>query len=74
MKQELMEITAQRLLAPRIYEMTLKGALVEQMEVPGQFLHLRVPQNDLLLRRPISINDINHEEGTCRMAREYFLK
>jgi dihydroorotate dehydrogenase electron transfer subunit len=62
-----MEITAQRLLAPRIYEMTLKGALVEQMEVPGQFLHLRVPQNDLLLRRPISINDINHEEGTCRI-------
>jgi dihydroorotate dehydrogenase electron transfer subunit len=47
--------------------MTLKGALVEQMEVPGQFLHLRVPQNDLLLRRPISINDINHEEGTCRI-------
>ena len=67
MKQELMEIIAQRLLAPRIYEMTLKGALVEQMEVPGQFLHLRVPQNDLLLRRPISINDINHEEGTCRI-------
>ena len=67
MKQELMEITSQRLLAPRIYEMTLKGALVEQMVVPGQFLHLRVPQNDLLLRRPISINDINHEEGTCRI-------
>ncbi len=67
MKQEIMEIVAQRLLAPRIYEMTLKGNLVKQMQVPGQFLHLRVPQNDLLLRRPISINNIDHQEGTCRI-------
>ncbi|WP_337248047.1 dihydroorotate dehydrogenase electron transfer subunit [Candidatus Enterococcus willemsii] len=67
MKQEMMEIASQRLLAPRIYEMTLKGQLVKEMSVPGQFLHLRVPQNDLLLRRPISVNDINHEKGTCRI-------
>lgn len=67
MKVEMMEITSQQLLAPRIYEMTLKGALVKEMGQPGQFLHLRVPDSALLLRRPISINDINQEEGTCRI-------
>ena len=67
MKQEIMEITSQRLLAPKIYEMTLKGDLVQQMDVPGQFLHIRVPQNDLLLRRPISVNDIDLEASTCRI-------
>lgn len=67
MKQEMMVITSQRLLAPSIYELTLKGQLVEQMKIPGQFLHIRVPRNDLLLRRPISINDIDSEAGTCRI-------
>lgn len=67
MKQEIMEITAQRLLAPRIYEMTLTGELVKEMSVPGQFVHLRVPRNDLLLRRPISINHIDQENGTFRI-------
>ena len=67
MKQEIMEITSQRLLAPKIYEMTLKGELVQQMDVPGQFLHIRVPQNDLLLRRPISVNHIDLTDNTCRI-------
>lgn len=67
MKQEMMEIVEQRLLAPRIYEMTLKGALVQQMNTPGQFLHIRVPRSDLLLRRPISINQIDQKNSTCRI-------
>lgn len=67
MKVEMMEITSQSLLAPRIYEMTLKGELVKKMGQPGQFLQLRVPDSSLLLRRPISINSINQEEGTCRI-------
>lgn len=66
-KVEMMEITSQRMLAPLIYELTLKGELVEQMEEPGQFLHILTPRSDLLLRRPISINEINKEEGTCRI-------
>ena len=65
MKQEMMTIVTQRLLAPQIYEMTLTGELVKQMIVPGQFLHLKVPRADLLLRRPISINKIDHEKNEC---------
>ncbi|MBM7709472.1 dihydroorotate dehydrogenase electron transfer subunit [Enterococcus lemanii] len=67
MKIEMMEITSQRELAPKIYEMTLKGQLVKKMQTPGQFLHIRVPRADLLLRRPISLNEINQEAGTCRI-------
>ena len=70
----MMEITSQRILAPRIYELTLKGEMVQQMDEPGQFLNLLVPRADLLLRRPISINHIDKAEGTCRIiyrARRY---
>lgn len=67
MKQELMKVINQRQLAPRIYELTLKGELVNEMNSPGQFLHVRVPRADLLLRRPISINQIDHENKTCRI-------
>lgn len=67
MKQELMAIISQKNLAPRIYEMTLSGELVQEMSTPGQFLHIRVPRQDLLLRRPISLNQIDRENGICRI-------
>ncbi|KAF1296065.1 dihydroorotate dehydrogenase electron transfer subunit [Enterococcus sp. JM4C] len=65
MKQEMMKIVSQRALAPRIFELTLTGELVKEMGVPGQFIHIRVPRADLLLRRPISINQIDAENKTC---------
>ncbi len=35
---------------------------------PGQFVHIRVNgRNDLLLRRPISINSVNHSKGTIEI-------
>lgn len=67
MKQEVMEIKQQIQLAPRIFEMTLKGELVQEMKKPGQFIHIRVPRQDLLLRRPISLNHIDRQAGTCRI-------
>lgn len=67
MKQELMTIQAQQQLAPRIFEMTLAGDLVQEMHTPGQFLHLLVPRADLLLRRPISLNYIDQTNNTCRI-------
>jgi len=65
MKQEMMTIVRQQELAPRIYELVLAGELVKEMTMPGQFLHLRVPRSDLLLRRPISINQYDRTAGTC---------
>lgn len=67
MKQELMTIVSQKNLAPKIYEMTLSGKLVQEMKTPGQFLHIRVPRQDLLLRRPISLNQIDLSQNTCRI-------
>lgn len=62
MLQELMTVVDQKQLAPKIFEMRLTGELVNEMQVPGQFLHILVPQSDLLLRRPISIAEIIPEK------------
>ena len=63
---EEMELIAQEEIAPRIYSMILKGKMVEQM-LPGQFLHIRVPDDSKLLRRPISISEIDPDSQTCRL-------
>ncbi|MEY8444682.1 dihydroorotate dehydrogenase electron transfer subunit [Enterococcus ratti] len=67
MKQETMKIIDQRRLAPYIYELSLRGELVKEMTIPGQFLHIRVPRADLLLRRPISVSSIDKENSICRI-------
>ncbi|EHJ52926.1 dihydroorotate dehydrogenase electron transfer subunit [Streptococcus macacae NCTC 11558] len=59
LKEDMM-LVRQREIAPRIFEMTLSGDLVEEMAV-GQFLHIRVPDATKLLRRPISISEIDRE-------------
>ncbi len=56
--KEDLQIISQIEIAPRIFEMKLSGAMVEDMTV-GQFLHLRVPDASKLLRRPISISQID---------------
>ena len=61
-----MELIAQEEIAPRIFSMVLKGEMVEQM-LPGQFLHIRVPDDSKLLRRPISISEIDPGSQTCRL-------
>lgn len=65
MKQEQMLVVNQIQLAPKIFELTLKGRLVKEMLVPGQFIHIRVPRSDLLLRRPISLAKIDQSAQTC---------
>ncbi|MGG5340699.1 dihydroorotate dehydrogenase electron transfer subunit [Enterococcus sp. AZ192] len=65
MKQEIMTIVSQKQLAPRIFQMTLTGELVNEMKKPGQFIHIKVPRADLLLRRPISLNQIDQQAKTC---------
>ena len=54
-------IVSQREIAPRIFEMVLRGEMVADMQV-GQFLHLKVPDPSKLLRRPISISEIDYEK------------
>lgn len=48
------------MIASNIFELTLEGSLVKQMDQPGQFVHIRTNQGlDPLLRRPISIANID---------------
>lgn len=58
--KENLEIVSQTEIAPRIFKMVLTGQMVGEMK-EGQFLHLRVPDPIKLLRRPISICDIDKE-------------
>ncbi len=67
MKQEMMLITKQVELAENIFELTLQGELVQEMSQSGQFIHIRVPKSDLLLRRPISLASISKEAKTCKV-------
>ena len=67
MKQEMMLVIEQKEIAKNIFELTLKGELVTQMKQSGQFIHIRVPRSDLLLRRPISLSSVSLEEKTCKV-------
>lgn len=67
MKQEMMLVVEQKEIAHTIFELTLKGELVTQMGTSGQFIHIRVPRSDLLLRRPISLSSVSLEEKTCKV-------
>ncbi|WP_059104680.1 dihydroorotate dehydrogenase electron transfer subunit [Shouchella shacheensis] len=67
-KQAQLIVVHQNEIANASYELTLAGDLVEQMTSPGQFLHVRVDhREDLLLRRPISIADVNIEKNEVTM-------
>lgn len=67
-KNELCQVVSQREIAEAIYELTLTGELVHEMNSPGQFVHLKVTDGiDPLLRRPISIANIDKEKQEFTM-------
>ena len=63
---EVMRVVSQEEIAPAIFELVLEGEMVEAMKA-GQFLHLRVPDDAHLLRRPISISSIDKVTKKCRL-------
>lgn len=68
MKKQLMNVVRQKKIAKDIYELTLSGSLVKDMINPGQFVHLKVSEStDPLLRRPISICNIDQEKEQFTM-------
>ncbi|MFD2115598.1 dihydroorotate dehydrogenase electron transfer subunit [Paenibacillus yanchengensis] len=51
-------------IACHIYELVLKGELVQLMQEPGQFVHVKVTNETTpLLRRPLSIANIDHHNN-----------
>jgi len=68
MDRSLLQVLSNQLVADRVYRIRLQGDLVQKMTSPGQFLHVKCgPGIDPLLRRPISISDVDIEEGILDM-------
>ncbi|MFF5993249.1 dihydroorotate dehydrogenase electron transfer subunit [Lysinibacillus sp. KU-BSD001] len=66
-RQERMTVVQQSKIAHNIFELTVQGELVQEM-TPGQFVHVRVADMfEPLLRRPISIANINKETNEFTM-------
>jgi dihydroorotate dehydrogenase electron transfer subunit len=66
MKTERMTIVHHEPIAKNIYKLTLAGALVQEMNEAGQFVHIKVSeQANPLLRRPLSLCDIDKEASEC---------
>ena len=62
-RQERMIVVRQEQIAMNIFELTLRGQLVQDMN-PGQFVHVRVSDSfEPLLRRPISIANIDKDNN-----------
>ena len=50
------------------FEMVLETRNAKRDAIPGQFMHLQVPDRpDILLRRPISINSVDTSESTITL-------
>ena len=62
-KQEKMVVTSQQEIARDIFELILKGDLVRTMLQAGQFVNVKVGDGGLILRRPISICNIDYEKS-----------
>ncbi|MGS3828716.1 NAD-dependent dihydroorotate dehydrogenase B electron transfer subunit, partial [Staphylococcus pseudintermedius] len=55
-------------IAERIYELTVKGPVVEKLQQPGQFVHIKAGEGSLhMLRRPISICHIDQAQQQFTM-------
>lgn len=68
MKKEHLTIVSQKEIAKQIFELRVTGSLVTQMTTPGQFVHIKVNDGlDPLLRRPISIADVDIEKKELTM-------
>lgn len=64
MQKQNMIVVNQKEIAKNIYELVLQGTLVQQMNEPGQFVHIKVAEGIApLLRRPISICNVDQEKN-----------
>ncbi|GAA0460778.1 dihydroorotate dehydrogenase electron transfer subunit [Alkalibacillus silvisoli] len=65
MKQEPLTVVRNQLIALDTYEMVLKGEEIPSLVQVGQFIHIEIGEGEeFMLRRPISIAEVNDEEKT----------
>lgn len=68
MNKGFLQVIENKPIADQVYLLTLAGDLVTEMTAPGQFLHLRCAEGiDPLLRRPISICDVDLEKKEVKI-------
>ncbi|MBP3880227.1 MAG: dihydroorotate dehydrogenase electron transfer subunit, partial [Lachnospiraceae bacterium] len=67
MKKETAYVVKQECIASDIYSMTLRVSFAAEVR-PGQFLSVYSGDGARLLPRPISICDVDKEEGTVRLV------
>ncbi|MBU0278435.1 MULTISPECIES: dihydroorotate dehydrogenase electron transfer subunit [unclassified Gemella] len=68
MQVELTKVIENKNIAHNIFKITLQGDIVKNMNQAGQFVNIRINNsNEYLLRRPISICEINKEQNTFVM-------
>jgi len=52
---------------PKVFELVLQAPEIAQKAKPGQFIEIKVRDNNVLLRRPMSIMDANPETGEIKI-------
>ena len=62
MKLEMMQIMSNERIAKGTYEMVLAGEIPHLIEEPGRFIHIKLNDESLPLRRPISIAAYNENQ------------
>ena len=67
-KQEKMTIISQQEIAKNIFELVLKGDLVSTMLQAGQFVNVKTGDGGFILRRPISICNIDHKKSELTLV------
>ncbi|PDY47572.1 dihydroorotate oxidase B electron transfer subunit [Bacillus pseudomycoides] len=68
MQKQNMIVVNQKEIAKNIYELVLQGDLVQQMNDPGQFVHIKVAEGITpLLRRPVSICNVDQDKNEFTM-------
>jgi dihydroorotate dehydrogenase electron transfer subunit len=59
MRVETMKLISKIELIPNLYELVCEGEMVSEIVMSGQFVDIKVPREDLVLRRPISICSVD---------------
>ncbi|WEG15003.1 dihydroorotate dehydrogenase electron transfer subunit [Pullulanibacillus sp. KACC 23026] len=63
-----MEIVSNEGIAKDIFKLIVRGSLAKEVQEPGKFFHIKVGEGLFpLLRRPISLCDVNHEREEVTM-------
>ncbi|MBR2215206.1 MAG: dihydroorotate dehydrogenase electron transfer subunit [Selenomonadaceae bacterium] len=57
-------ITAQDELAPQVFRLTVAAPEIAKTAKPGQFVQIKIPGGEVLLRRPLGVADVDTVQGS----------